>query len=53
MNETNPGKILQMHGIEVSPQDERSTEQILAAYVAAGFIAVQSEIQATPQENAL
>lgn len=40
--ETNPGKILQMNGIEVAPDDPRPTERILADMIARNLVTTDS-----------
>lgn len=49
--ETNPGKILQNHGIEVGIDDPRTSEQILAHFVAAGHISLSAEIEVVTPES--
>jgi hypothetical protein len=51
MKETNPGIILQQHGVEVAPDDSRSSEQILRTYVNTGLITLKTEIEVVPQES--
>lgn len=41
MEYKSPTKILQQHGVEIDPGDHRSTEQVLAAFVASGRIQIE------------
>lgn len=51
MEITNPGQILQIHGIEVSPEDQRTSAQILAHYVEIGHIVLPSELKIGYNQN--
>lgn len=43
MDKLSPSKLLQMHGIEVSMDDPRTTEEIAQHYIDVGFISVVIE----------
>ncbi len=53
MEKTNPGIILQRHGIEVSPDDSRSPSEILQAFIGAGIITLSTEEGVDQQQSAL
>lgn len=43
--ETNPGKVLQLYGIEVSPDDARMSADILQDYLDKGVISGLSNVK--------
>ena len=51
METSNPGQILQRNGIEVNPEDRRTTSQILAHYIDIGHIVIPHEINLEEQNK--
>ena len=45
MEYISPGRLLQMNGIEISPSERRTTEQIAADYIAKGLIILDPSIE--------
>lgn len=41
MEKMTPGQLLQLHGIEISPDERKTTEQIVADYIIKGIISIE------------